>query len=110
MSVNSIIISTLTPLAPIDFHHYTGTSTTYMTFFTYNQRSGLIADDNELTTVHSIQLDIYSKGNLDELVKQVKESLKPFGFKRTSEIELFDQVTKVYRKTISFSVSLETLE
>lgn len=110
MSINSLIINTLSPIAPIGFHQYTGSSSTYMTFFTYNQRGGLIADDDEQTTVYSVQLDIFGKGNIETIAKEVKQALKPYGFKRTSETEMFNTTTKVYRKLLSFSVSLETEE
>ncbi len=86
MSINSLIINALKSIVPIGFHQYTGSSTTYATFFTYNQSGGLIADDDEKTTVYSVQVDIYSKGNLETLAKDVKTALKPYGFRRTSEI------------------------
>lgn len=108
MSLNSDIISTLSPIAPTDFHEYTGSATTYMTFFTYNQRSGLFADDDEQTTVYSIQLDIFGKGNIETVVKQAKNALKAIGFRRTSEIEMYNIDTKTYRKSISLTANLQT--
>ncbi|MCP3025997.1 hypothetical protein [Halobacillus sp. A5] len=102
MSMNSIIINALKPYAPVAFHHYTGTETTYITFFTYNERSGLIADDDEVSTVYSIQVDIHSKGNLETLEEQVKEALKKHGFRRTWAMEVFNIETKTYRKNMSF--------
>jgi hypothetical protein len=105
MSLNSNIINALTPVLPCAFHQYTGTATTYCTFFTYNQMAGLIADDDEQTTVFSIQVDVFSKGNLDPIVKQVKDKLKTFGFRRTSEIEMYNIDTKTYRKSISLTAT-----
>jgi len=105
--VNPTIISALSPIAPIAFHEYTGESETYMTFFTYNQRAGLMADDAELSTIYSIQLDIYGKGNIETLSSQVKTTLKEIGFIRTSEIEMFEVVTKTYRKNMSFMNTLD---
>lgn len=104
MSVNKLVISTLSSIAPIAFHEYTGTETTYMTFFTYNERAGLIADDDEISTVFSIQLDIYSKGNVEELSEQVVQALKALGFRRTTGMQLYEKTTKTYRKMLSFSV------
>ena len=105
MSLNSDIINALSPIAPIDFHVYTGTSTTYMTFFTYNEHSGLIADDDEQSTVYSIQLDINSKGNIETLAEQAKTALKTLGFWRTSEMDLYNLDTKTYRRTISLTAN-----
>ncbi|WP_101844215.1 hypothetical protein [Halobacillus sp. Marseille-P3879] len=105
MSVNSTIINALKPYAPVAFHHYTGSETTYITFFTYNERSGLIADDDEKSTIYSIQVDLYSKGNLETLEQQVKDALKEHGFRRTWAMELYDISTKTYRKNLSFRLN-----
>lgn len=106
MSINKMIIDALTPIAPVAFHEYTGSAQTYMTFFTYNQRAGLIADDDEVTTVYSIQLDVYGKGNIETVVQQAKQALKVLGFARTSEIEMYNSDTKTYRKSISLTTSI----
>ncbi|MDO7487043.1 hypothetical protein Q5O89_16870 [Peribacillus frigoritolerans] len=106
MSINSMIITALTPIAPTAFHEYTGTATTYMTFYTYNQRAGLIADDDEKTTVYSVQLDIFGKGNIETVAQQAKQALKALGFARTSEIEMYESTTKTFRKSISLRVSI----
>lgn len=108
MSINSAVIAALSPLAPIAFHAYTGKASTYMTFFTYNQRAGLIADDEEVSTIYSIQLDIFSKGNIDTLATEAKKALKEIGFARTSEIEMYESNTKTYRKSISLITSIES--
>jgi hypothetical protein len=105
MSLKGDIIAALTPIAPAAFHEYTGTDSTYITFFFYNERAGLIADDKEITTVYSLQLDVYSKGNLEDKVTQIKAALNNLGYARTSKIELFNAGTKVYRVSMSFSFS-----
>lgn len=106
MSLNSMIIDALSPIAPVDFHFYDGSESTYMTFFTYNQRAGLIADDDEVSTVYSIQLDIYGKGNIENIAQQAKQALKAIGFARTSEIEMYESETQTYRKSISLTTSI----
>ena len=65
MSINSIIINALKPFAPVAFHHYVGSATTYITFFTYFQGENMTTDDVEKRTEYSVQIDIFSKGNLD---------------------------------------------
>jgi hypothetical protein len=106
MSIKSLIINTLSPLAPTSFHEYSGTESTYITFFEYNQRADLFLDDEEKVTLHSIQVDIYGKGNIETLTTQVKEALKEKGFRRISEMEMYESNTKTFRKSLSFQISV----
>lgn len=73
--VNSILEATLKPIAPVGFHEYTGSSKDYITYFTYNERQGIIADDDEKSTVYGVQVDAYSKSNIEKLVKDIKKAL-----------------------------------
>jgi len=106
MSINQTIISTISPICPVAFHEYTGKETTYITFFSSGQSSGLNADNEELITSHTVHMSFYSKGNINSLVTQTKALLKPYGFKRISEIESFNPETKTYQKSLSFSISI----
>ncbi|WP_044895962.1 tail completion protein gp17 [Bacillus alveayuensis] len=104
MSLNKLIMDTLSPLGvPVSFQRYTGTATTYITFFEFNQQSALNADDSEQNTQHSIQVDIWSKGDYTNLVQQVKNALNGVGFFRTSEAEFYEDDTKIYHKVIRFN-------
>ncbi|MGG1916047.1 hypothetical protein ABFY54_29020 [Priestia megaterium] len=106
MSIKSTIIETLSPLAPVAFHEYVGTETTYITFFEYNQYGSLFVDDDEKITIHSVQIDVFGKGNIETLVTQVKDALKEKGFRRISEIEMYETETKTFRKSLSFQISV----
>ncbi|WP_371017384.1 hypothetical protein [Pseudalkalibacillus sp. JSM 102089] len=106
MSINELIISTLKPIAPIAFHEYTGSESKYMTFSVYNQSAGLIADDEEIMTVYSIQLDVFGKGNIESVVSQAKEALKQVGFERINEMDLYEIETKTFRKMLMFKTSM----
>ncbi|MBW9219264.1 hypothetical protein K1I43_12055 [Anoxybacillus sp. ST70] len=104
MSLNKMIIETLKHVGvPVAFQTYSGTATTYITFFEYNQFSALNADDEEQQTAHLIQVDVWSKGDYTSIVQQVKERMIAAGFRRTSEVDLFEQETKTYHKAIRFS-------
>jgi len=102
MSLKSDIKTALDPIYPTGFHVYTGTSKNYITFFFYNQATGLIADDAEVLTSYGLQVDVYSNGNLDNAVLQVKKELKKLGYSRSNEMDLFDIATSTYRKNMSF--------
>ncbi|MBS4188651.1 hypothetical protein KHA94_00255 [Bacillus sp. FJAT-49705] len=113
MSLNSLIISTLTPLGfPVAFQALSPEEKalnphTYITFFEYNQRGALFADDEEIKSAHSIQVDIWSKYNYSNLVKQVKGSLKKVGFTRIMETEFYEDEIEFYHKVIRFSFTQE---
>jgi hypothetical protein len=104
MSLNKLIIDTLKPIGvPVNFQTYSGTATTYITFFEYSQQSALNADDEEQKTVHRIQVDVWSKGDYTSIVQQVKDLMNAAGFRRTTETELYEPDTKIYHKMLRFS-------
>lgn len=107
MSINSLIINTLSSLGiPVRFHELEekdGEPETYITFFELNQNGALYGDDAELKSRHSIQVDVWSKGNYTNTVKTVKDLLLDKGFTRTYETELYETDTKLYHKVIRFN-------
>lgn len=103
MSLNNLIISTLAPTGvPVAFQKYTGTLTTYVSFFEYNQQGALFADDVEKRTRHAIQVDVWSKGNYGTLVEQVRSLMTDAGFTRNSEGEFYENDTSMYHKYMRF--------
>lgn len=107
MNLNSLIINTLSSLnIPVRFHtllEEDGDPSTFITFFEYNQNGALHADDQEVKTNHFIQVDIWSKGNYNEIVKQTKAKLLAVGFTRTYETEIYETDTETYHKVIRFN-------
>ncbi|MEH7157473.1 tail completion protein gp17 [Neobacillus drentensis] len=103
MSLNNLIINTLSPLAPTSFLTYSGSVFPHITFFEFNQQAALNADDSEEMTSYSIQVDIWSLGDYTNLVDQVKTSLKAIGFRRTNETEFYENDTKIYHKVLRFN-------
>lgn len=103
MNIHNLIKTTLEPTkVTTSLLTYTGTATTYITYFEYNQRGSLYLEDDEETTTHSIQVDIWSKGNYLTLVEQVKNLMKQAGFTRNSEAEFFEEDTKFFHKVLRF--------
>jgi hypothetical protein len=103
MTINSLIINTLTPLAPTSFLTYSGSVFPHITFFEFNQNGVIFADDEEENTNHSIQVDIWARGDYTNLVSDVKESLKKQGFRRTAETEFYENDSKLYHKVLRFN-------
>ncbi|MEK5332016.1 hypothetical protein [Lysinibacillus sp. FSL W8-0992] len=103
MSINKIIRDALLPLGvPVMYMTYTGTATTYITFFRYNERGALQADDKEQLTRHSVQVDIWGKEDIEALTESVKDQLQAIGFVRNSYFEDFEKETKTYHKAYRF--------
>ncbi|MET3507035.1 tail completion protein gp17 [Halalkalibacter oceani] len=107
--MNQLVLSILEPLGvPVAFQTYTGDKTTYITFFEYNQQGALSADDEEIKTVHSLQVDVWSQGNYVQLVKDVKNAMKQAGFIRAFETEFYEDDTDYYHKVIRFNYVSDT--
>lgn len=103
MSLNSLIISTLKPTdVPVYPLNYPGAATTYITFFEYNEMGALFAEDVEVKTQYSYQVDIWSQGNYSTLVKQVLELMTAAGFRRNSAQEFYEKETKMNHKYFRF--------
>lgn len=104
MSVDKLLMDTLKPLGyPIGKAEYNQVADTYIAFVEYNQAPKLNADDQEIVTKHFYQVDVFSNKNYNQLVKDIKTSMKQAGFIRMFESETFDEDMKKYRKIIRFN-------
>ncbi|HEX9060410.1 MAG TPA: hypothetical protein VF941_09545 [Clostridia bacterium] len=103
MSVNKLIIDTLKPLnTPVSFQAYSGTASTYITFFIYNELGEAYSENKEKATGFYVQVDIWSKTDYTQLAKDVKTAMENAGFKRTSGADLYESETETYHKAIRF--------
>jgi hypothetical protein len=91
---------------PVAYLNYKGSATTYIRFFEYNQNGAFFGDDRELKSRHSIQVDIFSKGDYTDLTEQVKEKLIAIGCIRTMETEMYEDENELFHKIIRFSITL----
>ena len=99
--MNKQIIDTLKNLGvPVSFQTYSGTETTYVTFFTYLENVESYADNKETSIGNYTQVDVWSKGDYTTLVSSVLEALKQAEFRRTYITELYENDTKLYHKVI----------
>lgn len=101
--MNKIIIDTLKPLKiPVAFQRYNGKADTYITFHEYLASGEEYEDDEETLTAHYIQVDIWSKKDYIDIVKNIKRLLLKVGFKRLNEVDLYEEDTKIYHKGLKF--------
>lgn len=104
MNLNRLIMDTLKPLGvPVSFGTYNQTADTYIVFIEYNQAPRMNADDEEIITKHFFQVDVFSRGNYLQLVKDVKQRMKEAGFGRMFESETYDADMKMFRKILRFN-------
>lgn len=103
MSLNKAILLALSPLnIPVAFQTYSGKADTYITFFAYLEKAELHADDEEEIVGRYIQIDVWSKQDYTDLVKQVHEQMKEAGFIKLNFYDLYEKDTKVYHKVMRY--------
>lgn len=111
MSINKLIVDTLNPLnVPVEFETYEGEDDPYITFFCYNEQGEAFADDEEVATGLYMQVDVWSKGNIEQLKTDVINLLKGVGFKRKNGQDLYELDTKIYHKVLRFFYFTENEE
>lgn len=104
MNLNKLIMDTLKPLGiPVAFGNYNQAEDTYIVFIEYNQAPQINADDDEIITKHFFQVDVFSRNNYLQLIKDVKRLMKQAGFGRMFESETYDDDMKMYRKILRFN-------
>lgn len=114
MSLFAIIKNALTPIVnsegiPIPVRRLRLSSTDtekdydqYIIVTEYNQQGELYADDEEIATTHSIQINLFTRLNYVTTVKEIKRLLGEIGFVRTNEYENYENETGYYNKVIRF--------
>jgi len=103
MSINGDILTALSSLSvPVQFQHYSGDANTYITFFTYLDKPEQHADDKELVTGYYVQVDVWSKGDYIDLVKEVHKRMTSAGFRKQNFYDLYEEDLKIYHKVMRF--------
>lgn len=105
--MNTFIKNILDPIGiPVAYITYTGSANPHIIFNVWNT-PGLHADDEEIQTNHTVQIDIFSTGSLTNLTKDVKTRMNAAGFMKILEESEYVEETKLFRKIIRFSYSKE---
>lgn len=105
--MNNLIKSILAPIGvPVGYITYTGTESEYIVFNFWSV-PGLHADDHEVQTNFTIQIDVFSQKNFIRLANEVKNRMINAGFMRILEDSEYIQDTKTFRKIYRFSYTKE---
>lgn len=104
--MNAVIMNALSGLGvPVRFQTYSGNEDPYITFFEYNNRPGMEADDEEVRSERYYQVDVWSKGDYTALVDDVRASMKSAGFLRRDEREFYEEDTRTFHRVLRFVTS-----
>lgn len=108
MSINQEVLSALAGVGvPVTFQTYSGKVDPYITFFTYLEKSEQHADDQEITTGHYVQLDIWTKGDYTELATTVHGLMKQAGFRKINFYDLYEKDPKLHHKVMRYVIDKE---
>jgi hypothetical protein len=101
--IHGEIETALSPLGiPVEFQYYNGDEETYITYSQYDESTNFSADDQEKATDLYYQINLYSKGNYVDIVKNIKALLGDIGGNRLNEVEFYDQDQKWYQRSMRF--------
>lgn len=88
---------------PIAFRHYKGKANQYLTYYTYSTVFEDAVDDEFTNEVKYGTLDIYSKTNYIQIIKEVIKILKENGFTVTDlGIEDYEEDTGFHHVPVNF--------
>lgn len=88
------------PAAHLD---YKGSEKTYVLWTITGESPALSADDEDIYSVVSADIDVYSDGNYTSIVKAIKALMKQNGWIWSEDsAEMYEDETELYHKTVSF--------
>lgn len=88
---------------PVSQIKYTGTASTYIVWSIINEIPSLSANDEDLMSIVTVDIDIISDSNYLEIVKEVKKIMKASGWVWSEDSnEMFNDITGLYQKTCTF--------
>lgn len=82
---------------------YKGTSQKFVTWTMTGETPALSANDDDLCSICSVDVDVFSDGNYLDIIKEIKKKFKnnDWIWIEDSE-EMYEEDTGLYHKTISF--------
>ena len=79
-----------------------------LTYYEYDNRSDLFADDVEITSEIRIVVDVWSKTSTTDITNRVIDLMERIGFKREEARDLYDNDTKTLHKYLRFLKVVDT--
>lgn len=98
---------------PVKYLHYEGHDEPYIVWMNQDMSGSYSGDDDLLGYVEYYDFDVYSKGNFDTIIEELKKKLKQNGFvwqpSRSSQ-DMFETDTGYYHKTLNFAIFKQEAE
>lgn len=96
MNIDKLIIESLSTFTiPCKYQKYNGKEDTYITYFEVNNFDDDYSDEENETEIHSLQIDLWSKNDVTQLKKDIKQTLKS-KFKDVTYQEFYEEDTKKF--------------
>ena len=92
---------------PVKHMFYTGSSDPYVTYQFYNEYGEAFSENREIATMYSVQIDIFTQGDTEDLYNQIMSLMTASGWYRTYAMELYEPDTKLKHKIIRFQYAEE---
>lgn len=93
--------------APVGYQAYGGSQDTYFTFFILSDGDVAWGDGEPLVSGVHIQLDGWSKGDMDDLCDTAKSRMKAAGFLYELGRDLYEPDTKIFHRIQQFYICKE---
>ena len=88
---------------PVAHLRYKGSSKTFVVWTILSEKPVLSGDDEQLFSVVSVDIDVYSIGNYDEVITEIKRLMKENGWLWVEDsAEMYEEDTSLYHTTITF--------
>ena len=88
---------------PVAHLRYMGKEKTFVTWTITSEAPALTANDEDLCSICSVDVDIFSDGNYLDIVKEIKRIMKNNDWVWVEDsTEMYEEDTKLYHKTCSF--------
>lgn len=98
---------------PVEYLYYEGKANKYVVYMEESTSASLAGDDDLIGYADFYDFDVYGKGNIKKIIKEVKTRMKEGGFiwipERTSS-DMYEVETGFYHKTLSFGIHRSVYE
>ena len=88
---------------PVAHLRYKGNSRRFVTWTITGEEPALSANDEDLCSICSVDVDIFSEGNYLDIIREIKRKMKDNEWVWTGDSEeMYEEDTKLYHRTCSF--------
>ena len=89
--------------APVAHLRYKGNSRKFVTWTITGEEPALSANDEDLCSICSVDVDIFSEGNYLDIKREIKQKMKDNDWVWVEDSEeMYEEDTGLYHQTISF--------